>query len=178
MSSPPVTVQLGEHSYHLVAQRHARIWRTLPDVVSHAADIELDGSDLSSLVASLGDGVHAVLQVFIPDLMPAWKFDGFASEQAREQNAYDPDADRSPTQPELLDAFEAAWRVNGMHRVGQSLGKLLGPDLTAPLRTLIVGRIRTMTDSPTSPSSPPENGESASTSSTTSPPTSPGAGSD
>lgn len=136
MTDESVEVALGQSTYTVLPQPHPRITRTLPALlIEHQA--QLNTSDLPGFVASLGDGTHAVLKVFIPELMPAWEFAGYPSQAAYEAGEDDPEAHAlAPSLPQILAAFDAAFSVNGGQRLTDVLGKGMGSALTPELRAL------------------------------------------
>jgi len=109
----PTTVLLGDHELPVVAQRHARLRHLLRD------------GDIGAIFsADYGTHSYRVLCVLIPalaDAMPEWEWDGYADEATWREGRYDPDADRSPTTAQIVQAFKTALRVNG----GDEAGKLV-----------------------------------------------------
>lgn len=183
--APGIDIELGEHSYRVVPQRQARLLRRLfgPEGVFGSLDELTDelteNTSFSSLYEMVGGRMYEVLKVFIPDLMPRWEFDGYGSQGHADQDEYNEDMDRSPTHPELLEALDAAIKVNGLTWL-RRLQNFFDPNLLraqinatlARAATEARGRIST---SPTSPSSPPPSGESAPTNSGMRDPTPPSA---
>jgi hypothetical protein len=122
-------VKLGQHEYVVVAQRHAYLQRKLGPQVSEA--LNLSGSDAQAIIKSSTVGYHGLLNVFIPDLMPLWEWEGYASETAMESDQYDEQADKSPTIDEMVTAFQAVATVNRLDLLGKLkdlIGGLAGPD--------------------------------------------------
>jgi hypothetical protein len=144
-------VQLGEHSYAVYAQRvgylENKLGRTLDRLVSGNV------TDGASIVAMLGEQVHGVLGVFLPRLMPLHEFRGYVSPEALAAGDYQPEADSSPTVPEIRSAFETVLRVNGFDLL-QGLGKLLDTDLLKAAASSAVARQLTSGDSSPTDSSP------------------------
>lgn len=105
------------------------------------------------------------LALFIPEMMPRWEFEGYGAPSAFENKEYDEAADRSPSPDQIIDAFEAALRVNRLDLV-KHLKAWVGEEyLRAQIQVAISEMtMRSLESSRTSAS---ENGESASTSSTT-----------
>lgn len=180
---PGLDVTLGGESYIIVPQRQARLTRRLfgPEGVFNSFE-EL-GSDLQSessfdnIYALIGGRVYDVLAVFIPGFMPRWQFDGFGSPAAAEAKAYEEEADRSPTVPEIEEAIKAAIQVNGLTWLSK-IKDFVDPTVIKNQVTLTVARMGTAAReaaqlSPPSPSSPPPSGPSAPTPSGTSAPTTP-----
>lgn len=156
-------VTLGRHEYTVVAQPHARIFRGLPRIFEEMGGLDegADLTDATSAVNALGDRVHDVLRLFIPDLMGKPEFLGYASQQAMDADEYDEAAvNAAPTMPQIIEAFEAAIDVNGGRRLGELLGKLLGPQLAESFRRVLAARVSQSLQTSLSP-----NGASASTSS-------------
>lgn len=140
------------------------------------ADLEQEAS-FDTLYDFLGGRVYDVLAVFIPDFMPRWQFDGFASATAAEQGQYDEEADRSPTIPEITGALKAAITVNDLNWLGR-LKDLIDPKLLRSRLNLAVARMGTgapdrAPSSAPSPSLPQAPGGSDPTSSGMSDPTPP-----
>jgi len=95
------------------------------------------------------------------------------------EDPYDEEADRSATLPELADAVQAIYAVNGGKRLESLLGKVIDANLIKTLgRSLIVRWANRVTTpkapalaSTASPNSPPPSGESPSPNSGTTDPT-------
>lgn len=182
MEQPGIDIELGDHEYRIIPQRQARLYRRLigpKGVIAGMSNIgELLGedSDMSAFLGVASDKLYEVLLIFIPDLMPEWEFEGYASESAAEREEYDETGDHSPTHPQVLNALQTAIQVNGVGWVKKILGFFDPVMVRAALTQWIAGqlqeqqRTRSGIGSP-SPSSPSTNGESASTSSGTSDPT-------
>lgn len=172
-------VTLGDTEYSVVAQPIARVARQLRRVEQlgdvFGAQAESDdgeaadsGPDFAEVVLRLGDGVYDVLQAFIPDLMAKWKFHGYASAESFDNDNYDadaPEARNGPTTPQLLDAFEAAYAVNGGPRIRTLVGKTLGPALSGIVRRFLAAEMQDRLEgSLTSPSDSGSPSESSSAS--------------
>lgn len=202
MSEPagiPVELGLGSdgeptHTYYLLPQRHAKLLRRLlgkKGVFSsfeEFADLSRaddDGEvDFEKFLHVSEGKLYEVLSVFIPDLMPRWEFEGFGSEKHMADDEYDEGMDRSPTGPQIEDAFQAAIQVNGLKWVKKLTGffdpAIVRAEANAGLarwlrenaRPAIDGKAEEKTtetkSSGRSASSPPPNGGSAPTSSGTS----------
>lgn len=165
-----VQVTLGEHTYGIKPQRIGRLADRLGERFNTLVDAELGGEGASQL-AVLGQGAHDILRVFIPNLMPVHEFLGYGSPQALEAGGErDPETDFSPTFPEIRNAFETAFRVNGFEVFGH-LKALVGPEL---LQKMVAAKVsETLTaGSAGSQNSARANGASASQSSGTDAPTS------
>jgi hypothetical protein len=181
-----IDVQLGldergevTHTYRVVEQRQARVLRRLfsskgvfADFETLLGELDFDATNaFDTLYGVVGGKAYDVLAVFIPEIMPRWEFDGFASETAAEEDRYDEQADRSPSHPQVVQAFQTCIDVNGLRWVSR-LGKLLP---TEQIQALVAATLANQTskllsegDSVTSPS---QNGESESTISGTTLPT-------
>lgn len=171
-------IQLGEHTYTVVAQRHTYLERKLGPRISEV--FSLAGGDVRQLAASGSEGYHSLLSVFIPDLMPLWEWRGFASKTAFEQGeaGYDEDADKAPTLPQMVIAFRAAMDVNRLdllEKLGGMVKDLVGPDFLKALRLRaeVEGtKLLANLGDTSSESLPPQSGEPPQTNGGTTPPTS------
>ncbi len=163
--SDGLTVKLGARDYTIVAQPIGRIRRKLGKLIAlnegaAALDGELDGE------------VYSALKTFIPDLAPVWELLGYETEDAYKGGAEPSDdaeaADRSPTLPQIIEAIEIVYRVNGADRLVR-LGKSLVKEdvLKAIISKELIGWSSARSSSLPSPS-----GELDSMSSTPTPPTS------
>lgn len=134
-------VKLGQHTYTVVAQRHAYLERKLGNELGSV--LALAGGDAANLVASGSVGYHGLLSVFIPDLMPLHEWRGFATQKTYEDtelfkssggeqgsDQYDEEADHSPDLDQMVDAFQAVAEVNRIDLLGK-LKELVGPDFFA-----------------------------------------------
>lgn len=87
-----------------------------------------DEREQQEIIESLAEEeIWEFLRIFVPDLAPDWELNGFASATAAEQDQYDDEADRSPTLPQLLDAFQSIYRINGAERLVRLGKSLVGP---------------------------------------------------
>jgi hypothetical protein len=161
--SDGLSVKLGARDYTIVAQPIGRIRRKLGKLIAlnegaAALDGELDGE------------AYSALKTFIPDLAPVWELLGYETEDAYKSGAEPSEdaeaADRSPTLPQIIEAFEAVYRVNGADRLVR-LGKSL---VKEDVLKAIISKELISWSSARSSSSPSPNGESDLTSSTTTPP--------
>jgi hypothetical protein len=157
-------VVLGDTSYVIVPQRIGYLRSRIGVVLMGIMDLEVTGDNV---VDALGSKVFGVLQVFIPDLMPEWEFQGFATREAMEKNEYNPEYDKSPTPTQIKRALMSAAEVNEIDLL-KHLGKLIGPDL---IRSWLAGALADSMQE-NSPKLPPTNGASSGTTSPTSVPTS------
>lgn len=171
-------VKLGEHDYVVFPQKIGYLMNKLGPRLQEAIEAEIDGVGGANMV---GVKAHDVLKVFIPDLMPVWEFCGFASEEAMliGQDAYDEDADKSPSAPEVRAAFTASSDVNGGEILShlKALAGAMAPEVKQKLTSFIAAKLaeqgtktsRSPISAP-SPTSPSTSGDSGSTSSSTPPP--------
>lgn len=155
--------KLGGNEYRIVPQGIGRIKRKLGKLIglqegTVALDGEIDGE------------LYDVLKTFIPDIAPLHTLMGYASEEAYKADGDPEGAIDEVTLPQLLDAIETIYRVNGADRLVR-LGKGLGLDGDL-IRTLVNKEVASWALE-RSPSSPLPSGESDSQNSTTSEPTSP-----
>jgi hypothetical protein len=118
-------VVLGDYEYTIVPQRIGYL-RSQFGVALQG----LDTADLatSNVMEFLGARVYAVLKVFLPDLMPEYEFLGYATREAMEEDAYNPEYDKSPSATQVKLALARAAEVNEIDLL-KHLGKLIGPDL-------------------------------------------------
>lgn len=132
------TVTLGPEEYQLQPQPYPRLFRQLSEFGDELQQLgEMDATDAAGVVAALGERAHAFLKIFIPNLMSENQFAGRG-----EDGRFDPVAeDRAPTLPQLIDAVEAAFEVNGGKRLGGLLGKLLGPALGQQVQRLVAASL-------------------------------------
>lgn len=155
MPAIPQQVKLGDHTYLLVAQRHAYLKRRLTGVIDSLQGTEVE--DAGGIMELVGSRIFEVLRAFIPDFMPRYEFEGYASEQAMVAEEYHEAADRSPSYAEQFDAIAAALEVNGLNRL-KALGNVVSPEL---IRALIAEQVANMATQ-RSLSSPSPNGASPS----------------
>lgn len=105
------TAVIGEHRLPVVPQRHAYLKHKL-----NAEDFERIMSQ------DYGVESYRVLSVLIPELpkqIPLYEWEGYASEEAMENDEYDESLDKSPTTAEIIDAFETAFIVSGAGKMGK-----------------------------------------------------------
>jgi hypothetical protein len=104
-------ITLGDKKLPVVAQRHARLRHYLS---------KTDFSVLMS--AQYGPESYKLLSVLVPTLpetMPEWEWNGYASAEAEKVGDYVESSDRSPTTEEIVVAFETVLKVNGAGRLGK-----------------------------------------------------------
>jgi hypothetical protein len=157
-------VELGDVTYMIVPQRIGYLRSRLGVVLAGLIDMELTGDNIADI---LGEKVYGVLSVFIPDLMPEWEFQGFATKEAMTEDQYDEKYDKSPSPTQIRRALAAVAEVNEIDLL-RHLGKLIGPDL---IRSWVAGALADSMQA-NSPKQPLTSGESLGTSSPVSEPTS------
>lgn len=136
MSDVSREVTLGEQSYLVSPQRIGYLRSKLGVFFNQLSTGGLDFSD-GDVINTLGEKVHDVLKVFIPDLMPAWEFHGYATEEDWREGRYDDRYDKSPSPPQVRAAFTAVMEVNELDLL-KHLGKIVDLEL---LRTEISERV-------------------------------------
>lgn len=160
--SDGIDVTLGGKNYRVVPQGIGRIKRKLGKLLGLQ-----DGS--ASLDGELDAELYSLLKTFIPDLADLHTLLGYESEVAYKKDE-DPDgAIDEVTLPQLLDAIQTIYTVNGADRLVR-LGKGLGFDEEL-IRSVVNNELASWALE-RSPSLPPPSGESESESSTTLDPTS------
>jgi hypothetical protein len=163
-------VQIGSYTYSVVPQRIGRLKKRLGRALG---DLEsLGGESLLAFVDSGLERAHDVLKVFIPDLMPAYEFLGYRSQDAMDADE-DEEGDYGPTLPDIVNAFEVVMRVNRLDLLGH-LRSVISPELLrAYISSQAADLIRGDSRTTSSASSASTNGAaSESTISGTTPPTS------
>lgn len=164
-------VVLGDHEVPVYPQRHAYLTNKLGKWMTSMIGSE-GNLDTDDALAFLGGRAYEVLSVMIPTLpkrMPKWEWDGFGSADAAQAGEYVEEEDKSPTVPQIVDAFNAAIAVNRFD-IFKAVMSVVDPQL---LRTWLNAKLAeklTLTDSPNSPG---QNGDAGQTSSGTTLPTSP-----
>jgi hypothetical protein len=139
LGSAGVDVVLGDYEYRVVPQRIGYLRSKF--------GIALQGLDTASLSSSnvmefLGDRVHAVLGVFIPELMPKYEFLGYATQEALEEDNYDMEYDHSPSPTQIKQALLIGAEVNEIDLL-KHLGKLIGPELVQTwVQTLMIDSMK------------------------------------
>jgi len=105
------TAKIGEHTLPVVPQRHAYL--------KH----KLSPEDFTRLMSQdYGVESYRVLSILIPELpnqIPVWEWEGYASQEAMDAGEYDEALDKSPTTAEIIDAFETAFIVSGAGKMGK-----------------------------------------------------------
>jgi len=165
-------ITLGTHEYTVRPQKVGYLVHKLGPNLQEALTAEFDADNVG--VVALAKA-REILAVFIPDLMPVHEFCGYGSQNAMEADSWVVEDDKSPSAPEIEEAFKVASRVNG-GEVFRHLKALAGPRLWEAARAFLAAKL-TEEGGPlskisiSSPTPPSTNGESDSTSSTTTPPT-------
>jgi hypothetical protein len=176
----------GAKDYNVVEQGIGRLERRIRPIVAVFSE-----ADSSEEAAELDIGVvRDALVAFIPNLAPEYQLRGLRDEAALAKlNDEGVDAltedevtDTDPSIPQLMNAIEVIYRVNGGDRLTRFLGKFVDPEM---LRARIRYELRTRGVQPTvegtgrpagsdtSPTSRHTNGGSAQTPSGTTPQTDP-----
>lgn len=127
-----VNITLGDGKYAVVPQRIGYLRSKLGVAFGGLADMDLRADNILDV---LGTRAHAVLQVFIPDLMPEWEFAGYPTKEAMEAGDYKEEYDKSPSPREIRRAFTVAAQVNEIDLL-KHLGKLIGPEV---IRSYLAG---------------------------------------
>jgi len=148
-----VSVTLGQRSHTIVPQGIGRIRKKLVKLMQF-------GEGSGDFDGEVDSQLYDLLQTFIPDIAP---LDDLLGKQDDEAAALQTE----PTLPQILDAVDAIYRVNGADRLVRLGKSILGPD---GLQKLLRREALTAL-SEVSLSSRSESGESPSTSSTPTPPT-------
>lgn len=137
------TVTIGDHTLPVAPQRHARLRRMLS-----AEDFE---KVLSGDYSSESYRVLSILIPKLPEEIPLYEWEGYASKEAMDNDQYDESTDRSPTTAEIVDAFETAIMVSGADRLGKIVNLV---------QVGVEGQKAMSAATPSSPDSPGSNGES------------------
>jgi len=119
-------VSLGDYTHTVVPQRIGRLKKRLGRAMG-----DLQNLNAGSLEAFVDEGLeraHAILAVFIPDLMPLYEFCGYRSQAAMEDDADDDEGEYGPTLPDIVAAFEVVMRVNRLDLLGH-LRSVISPTL-------------------------------------------------
>lgn len=152
---PTDTVQLGDYTFPVVPQKHARLRRHLTSEMLQ----RLMTRDYST-------EAYRTLCVLIPAMdpaskqnrmaggggMPLWEWEGYVSEEAMANDDYDEDNDPCPDTAQIVRAFETALMVSGANRLGNIIS------LVQSGATLIQAN-QTQTPTVPSPASPGNGGE-------------------
>lgn len=176
-----VEIKLGDHdNIPVPEQRIGYLENKARKFITGLSGINLDAGDVdtASFLAKLSrEQAYELLCLIVPKVakrMPLYEFAGYASNDAMVAGDYDEDADRSPTFPEIVNAFETAVKVNRWDIFKSVVDTVKG--LFARADPKVLGQMIDLAlaegASKVSLSSQPTNGVSVSTSSTTTPPTS------
>lgn len=155
----------GQETYEVQPQPYPRLFRQLSEFGQELQELgELDATDAAALVAVLGGRIHEFLRIFIPNLMAEHRFAGYATRRAMEARELDEQAEaKAPDLPQIIDAVEVAFEVNGGKRLGGLLGKLLGPEMGRQAQRLVAAALserlaQGSTSSPSTPDGAPPGG--------------------
>lgn len=137
--SEVVILGADAHEFTLVAQPHSRLKHGITRIVKGLPALGLDLADLAKLtdvdgltavVETLGAAadtiIYDVLCLLVPSFknrMPLYEFLGYASEEARQADDYDPDKAVDPTTPQIVAAIKAGIKVNDLGNLGKLLGQ-------------------------------------------------------
>lgn len=140
-------IALGDKSLPVYAQPFRRIVKRLGSVMDALRDSTDDaqGFDTEQFVGSLGDKLYETLVTFVPKLpefLPEFEFNGYASPVAMKEDNYDEDNDPSPTLPQFIDAFDTIIEVNGGKRFLDMLGKVFDPKMLKAEMSLALSELR------------------------------------
>ncbi len=161
-----VMVKLGEHELAVPEQRIGRLENRGRSLFLSLATVDVQelmaGDNVGAAVLALGrERAYDLLCIVVPQVskrMPRWEFAGYASAEAMAAGEYDDDADKSPTWPEIINAFETAKRVNhfdfidGIKKLAKGLYEKVDPTLVGQWVNLLAAEMATAL--PTSLSSP------------------------
>lgn len=123
-------VQLGDHTYPVVPQKHARLRHHLSGADFQAIFSKDYAANsykiLAILIPAVARGVKSLdSEGFAVPPMTEYEWEGFTSQEALDayragnRDAYDEENDPSPTGDQIAEAIEAALAVNGAGRVGK-----------------------------------------------------------
>lgn len=167
-------ITLGDHELDVFPQRHAYLTNKLGKYVQKLAASDLDLGDATGVAVFLGSEAYDLLTVLIPQYgkrCPRYEFLGFDSQEACDAGEYDEDKDKSPTFPEIVNAFTVSARVQRFDTL-KVLGKVFDPNL---LRGWINAQMATALDKSLSLQSARDGAETLTSSSAKSPTSTPSA---
>lgn len=122
-------VPLGDHTYTVVPQKMGRIRsRLIPQFRGLDQLLNLEGASVDTLLDEGMERAHALMLVFIPDLMPLHEFCGYSTSEAQKAGEYHEGSDHGPDFPQLRNAFETCLRVNSFDLLGH-LKNFFSPEL-------------------------------------------------
>jgi hypothetical protein len=131
-------VVLGEHEYTIYPQRHAYLTNRLGRAMAKLQDASAFESEaLEGAIAMLGDRAYDLLLVFIPKLMPEYEWAGYPTQEAFEAKDYNEEYDKSPSFPQIVNAFHVCLNVNRLDLL-KHLGKVVNLDLVRAYMTKIM----------------------------------------
>lgn len=166
-------ITLGAHEVPVYAQRHAYLTNSLSkffrQLTSMGTDLTLDSPE--DLVPMLGEQAYDLLAIVLPTYgkrVPRYEFAGYASQEAMDNGDYDEAEDKSPSFPEIMDAFKAAAAENRFD-VLSTIAKVVDPKL---LKQLISTQIAIAISNASASLPSTSDGSTPSTSSGTTAPTS------
>lgn len=167
--------QLGDKSLPVYPQPWRRIVKRLGRVLDalQAASTE-DGFEAEQFVGSLQGRLYETLVTFLPKLpefVPEYEFNGYESPVAWTEDRYDEDKDKSPSLPQIIDAFDLIVEVNGGKRFLALLGRVFDPKMLRAEASLALSEWRERASAGL-PNSPTTSTGSLPNASTTTDPTS------
>ncbi len=164
LDDPHETVKLGRHIYEVVPQSLPLLKRRLGKAFEEITSMQ--DVDASNIGAVLTGRAWDILKVFLPDLMPLYEWEGYASQAAMEGDLFDETlAATAPTGPQTKTAIQLCMKANGLD-VWKTMGKLVDPTLLrAKVTAMLAESLSTSSPSGSSPrvptpsttSSPPES---------------------
>lgn len=133
-------VQLGETIYDVVPQPlpflEDKLGGLFEGLTSGSVNLNTDAG-IAGLVRAVTGGAHTLLGVFITDLMPIYKWQGYRSQEEMDEKVErDPEHVRAvaPTGPQVKLAISECFRVNGLD-MWDSLKSLVDPTLLQSMVT-------------------------------------------
>jgi hypothetical protein len=124
-------VTLGAHEVDVYAQRHAYLTNKLAGFFQELTAADVDATNAADVVTLLGDRTYDLLGVVLPQYTkrcPKYEFAGYGSQEAYEHGDYVEELDKSPSFPEMVNAFEVAAQVNRFD-VLKVLGKVFDANM-------------------------------------------------
>lgn len=164
------TVQLGTTAYEVIPQPVPFLKADLGE--AFAALTANPDLDVSNVGAAFTGGIHGVLKVFIPDLMPVHEWEGYGSAEAMATGVLDRELARrlAPTGPQIKLALRVSLKVNGLDGY-RALWAMVDPTTRQVLVSKVLRKFETFLESTpsASDSSPPVPTPSMTSSSPASP---------
>jgi hypothetical protein len=155
-------IELGPYRYTIVPQKIGRLRHSLreaftpgagepDDALAEAEELaeKVDAGQGEDVVEQLGGQAHAVLSVFIPDLMPKYEWLGFATEQTMKADDYVEAQDRSPDLDQIVEHLKDLVSPDFRKAMVQ---KLIADFLTNNSSNLSSPAIPATTTTPSTPS--------------------------